>query len=102
MNNNLINNMKNYYEILNIEINATEDEIYQAYNIKIAQFNHLPFHTQKMIAEIKLLKEALYVLSDNNKRKKYNSKYEKNAQYEETDKNIDNTKICDRLFSITF
>jgi DnaJ-class molecular chaperone len=102
MNNNLINNMKNYYEILNIEINATEDEIYQAYNIKIAQFNHLPFHTQKMISEIKLLKEALYVLTDDIRRKKYNNKYEKIAQYEEIGKSVDNTKICDRLFSITF
>jgi DnaJ-class molecular chaperone len=96
-------NFNNYYEILNVNINATEDEIYQAYNIKIAQFNHLPFHTNKMIVEIKLLKEAIYVLGDEIRRKKYNNKYEKIIQYEEmNNKSVDNTKICDRLFSITF
>ena len=78
-----------------------EEQIYDAYRLKISQFNHLPFHTSKMIAEIKLLKEALYVLGDEIKRQKYNKKIEKLEQYysEET---IDNTKICDRLFSITF
>ena len=69
MNTILKNNLKNnYYEILNIKYNATEEDIYNSYNNKIAQFNHLPFHTQKMIEEIKLLKEALYVLSDNVRR----------------------------------
>ena len=93
--------MKNYYEILNINNNATEDEIYEAYKLKISQFNHLPFHTNKMITEIKLLKEALYILSDNIKRSKYNNKIQNIKLYEEG-KLIDNTKICDRLFSITF
>ena len=55
-----------------------------------------------MIAEIKLLKEALYVLGDENKRQKYNNKIEKLDQYNSADKIIDNTKICDRLFSIKF
>ncbi len=96
----MINNLKNYYEILNIDKNATEDEIYKSYNQKILQFNHLPFHTSKMINEIKLLKEALYVLGDDIKRQKYDYKYEKNKQYEENSTSIDNTKVCERLFSI--
>jgi DnaJ-class molecular chaperone len=94
--------MKNYYIILNINNTATEDEIYNAYNTKITQFNHLPFHTSKMINEIKLLKEALYVLGDSIKREKYNNKFKKNNQYNEKDDLLDNTKICNRLFSITF
>jgi DnaJ-class molecular chaperone len=94
--------MKNYYDILDVNNKATEDEIYNAYNIKITQFNHLPFHTSKMINEIKLLKEALYVLTNDIKRKKYDCKYEKKKQYDENDRSIDNTKVCDRLFSITF
>ena len=96
----MINTLKNYYEILDINNKVTEDEIYKAYNKKISQFNHLPFHTSKMIHEIKLLKEALYVLGDDIKRQKYNYKYEKNKQYEETNTSIDNTKVCERLFSI--
>ena len=93
--------MKNYYDVLNINNNATEDEVYEAYKSKISQFNHLPFHTTKMITEIKLLKEALYVLSDTKRREKFNNKIQKMKQYEE-EGTIDNTKICDRLFSITF
>ncbi len=93
--------MKDYYEILGIANNATENEIYNAYKNKISQFNHLPFHTIKMIDEIKSLKEALYVLSNNIKREKYNNKCKINNRYTEDD-NYNNTKICDRLFSIKF
>ncbi len=95
-------NRKNYYNILDINNTATEDEIYNAYRLKISQFNHLPFHTPKMISEIKLLKEALYVLGDNIRRNKYDIKCTKMNQYNEEDKVFDNTKVCDRLFSIVF
>jgi DnaJ-class molecular chaperone len=94
--------MKNYYEILNINNDASEEQIYDAYRYKIAQFNHLPFHTSKMILEIKLLKEALYVLGDENKRQKYDNKINKLEEYNSEGRNIDNTKICDRLFSVTY
>ena len=96
------NNFSNYYEILGINKIASEDEIYMAYKLKIVQFNHLPFHTHKMINEIKLLKEALYVLGDKTKREKYDIKYDKINQYNEENRTVDNTKVCDRLFSITF
>ncbi len=94
--------MKNYYEILGIPNNANEKNIYDSYKNKIAQFNHLPFHTSKMVEEIKLLKEALYVLSDKNKRMKYDNKREKMTCFYDEGRTIDNTKICDRLFSIKF
>ncbi len=96
------NKFSNYYNILGIENTATDDEIYNAYRLKIGQFNHLPFHTHKMINEIKLLKEALYVLANEKKRKKYDIKFNKTNKYIEDSRIIDNTKICDRLFSITF
>ena len=94
--------MKNYYEILNIDNTATKDNIYNAYYNKISQFNNLPFHTPRMISEIKSIKEALYVLGDNNKKEKYDKKCIKMLQYKEEGKYKDNTKICDRLFSINF
>jgi DnaJ-class molecular chaperone len=97
-----MNNWKNYYNILDINNTATEEDIYKAYRIKISQFNHLPFHTSKMISEIKLLKEALYVLGDNKKRAKYDIKCDKMNQYNEENNVFDNTKVCDRLFSIVF
>ncbi len=95
--------MKDYYSILGINNNASENEVYEGYKKNIARFNNLPFHTKQMIEDIKILKEALYILSDNVKRQKYNIKLEENNKYINDDSNpFDNTKICDRLFSITF
>ncbi len=93
--------MIDYYNILSIKINATEKEIYTAYREKISQFNNLPFLTNKMINEIKKLKEALYVLSNNEKKNKYDKKLNKYNEYL-SDEAFNNTKICDRLFSIKF
>jgi curved DNA-binding protein CbpA len=92
--------IKNYYEILGLQFNAPEDEIFKSYREKISQFNGLPFLTKDMINDIKLLKEAFYVLSDIRKKDKYIKKYKRYRDYESTNKIIDNTKICDRLFSI--
>lgn len=94
--------MKNYYTILSIKENATNDIIHQAYKNKISRYNNLPFHTPQMISDIKELKEAVYILTDNNKRDKYNNKLQKYMDYNNLSKEVDNTKICDRLFSITF
>ncbi len=103
--------MKDYYELLGIKNNVNENDIYDAYKNKISQFNHLSFHTSKMIYEIKNLKEALYVLGDNIRRKKYDNKCKINSshnngldKYFENDKNsgYDNTQIFNRLFSVKF
>lgn len=88
--------MKNYYDILDIGMTATKDDIYEAYKNKISQFNGLHFHTQQMINEIKNLKEALYVLGNTEKRKIYNKK----ITLQNITDDFDNTKICNRLFSI--
>lgn len=94
--------MKNYYEILCLEYDAPEPDIFKKYREKIKQFNCLPFLTTEMIHDIKLLKEAFYVLSDTQKRKIYKQKYKQYKESNLTNRIIDNTKICDRLFSITF
>jgi DnaJ-class molecular chaperone len=93
-----MSNFPNYYDILNISTNVSEEEIYTAYRNKISQFNNLPFLTEKMIQEIKLLKQSIYVLGDQKKKFKYDKKYTKYLDSEEP--NIDNTKISDRIFSI--
>jgi DnaJ-class molecular chaperone len=95
--------MKDYYYILDISNNAIENQVYEGYKRKISRFNNLPFHTKQMIEDIKTLKEALYVLSDKNKRMKYDIKLEEHKKYMNDDENpFDNTKICNRLFSIKF
>ena len=56
-----------------------------------------------MINEIKKLKEALYILSNNEKKNKYDKKLNKYNEYLiDNDNDKVNTKICDRLFSIKF
>ncbi len=95
--------MKDYYGLLGINEYATHNQILEAYKNKIARFNNLPFHTKKMIEDIKSLKEALYVLTDDIKRLKYNLKRSEENKYNSNDESVfDNTKICNRLFSITF
>ena len=94
--------MINYYNILGLELYATEKDIYNAYREKIAQFNNLPFLTKMMIDEIKMCKSAIYILGDEQKKMKYDEKYKRHKDYESTNRQVDGTKICDRLFSIRF
>lgn len=92
--------MKDYYKILNINKEASYDEIIEAYQFNISQFNNLPFLTTQMKDEIKELKEAKYVLEDSERRKKYHNIIKFNFNQDE--KYIDNTQICNRIFSIKF
>jgi len=97
--------MKDYYKIL--DINNTEDDlsakqIKDAYNVQISRFVGLPFLTKMMIQDIKNIKEAYYVLSSETMKNKYDKIFKKHKQLEEDARQVDNTKICNRLFSITF
>lgn len=89
--------LKNYYEILNIKINSIDQDIIESYNFKIKQFNGLPFLTDQMKNEIKDLKIAKYILLDADRKYLYDKKF----NFNNNDALIDNTKICNRLFSIT-
>lgn len=65
--------MKDYYKILLINNSATKQEIIEAYNNNIKQFNNLPFLTEEMKVIIKELKEAKYVLTDDERRRRYDN-----------------------------
>ena len=106
--------MKDYYEILEIDKGSINDNmkdiIYVSYKNKIKCFYNLPFLTTKMIQDIKNIKEAYYVLSDDIRRAKYNYNYNNynikqihkfNKLDEIVKENpdvINNMKICDRIF----
>ena len=77
--------MKNYYKILNVNINSSKDELILKYNESIHQFNNLPFLTDKMKIIIKDLKEAKYILLDDNRKIKYDNLLlnEKDQHFEE-------------------
>ena len=96
--------MKDYYKILNIDRTqptttysskiSDEDDIKLFYKKKLQVFKDLPFFTKQMIQDIKDIKEAYYVLSDKTRKAKYDKM---NSTSED-----DGTKICNRLFSLTF
>lgn len=56
--------MKNYYELLNISINSTSEQIKYAYQKQISAFNHLPFLSNDHVNKVKEYKCALYILSN--------------------------------------
>jgi len=104
--------MKDYYKILDIphkldkldiqyKVNIEKDiDIKAAYKVKIARFKSLPFFTKKMISDIKDIKEAYYVLSNELLKEKYNNKYKKIKLQDDT-RYIEPSQICNRLFSLT-
>ena len=65
-------NKKNYYEILGVGRNATQDEIKSAYR-KLAKQYHPDFHPgdKEAADKFKEVNEANAVLSDEQKRKQY-------------------------------
>lgn len=65
--------MEKYYNILGISEDSSNEVIISAYKLKIREFNHLPFLSKKQKLIIKKLKEALFVLSDEELREKYDS-----------------------------
>ena len=96
--------MKDYYNLLGI-VNTDEldtKQLKKIYNTQISKFIGLPFLTKQMIGDIKNIKEAFFVLSNNTMKQKYDKKLKLFNQLNNDTRHIDNTKICDRLFSVTF
>ena len=54
-----------YYKILELNYNATEEEINDAYKNKIKKYFNLPFLNENQKVEIKELKKAKFLLSNN-------------------------------------
>jgi DnaJ-class molecular chaperone len=64
---------KSYYDLLEIKITSTSDEIIKAYKNKINKFKNIINFNHDQISEIKLLKKALYILLDKKLKLKYDS-----------------------------
>ena len=102
-----------YYKILDINYDAGEDEVNEAYSNKIKKYLNLPFINENQKSEIKELKKAYYVLSNDNLRKVYDNiiiqeietqnKFKENNNEKPTilkKEKLDSTIMSDRVFSM--
>jgi len=98
-----------YYQILELKYNATEKEINESYNNKIKKYFNLPFLNENQKVEIKELKKAKFILSNNDLRKKYDSiifqEIEENNKFKEKDtlnkkEKLDSQLMGNRIFSM--
>lgn len=68
---------KNFYELFEINKNATKIEIIIAYRNKISHFNKLKKISEEDSNKIKLFKIGLYILSNEELRNQYDKKFNK-------------------------
>ena len=87
--------MDNYYQLLNINNNASFENINLAYENAISKYNNLTFLLPQQITEIKKLKTALYVLTNPELKNKYDNK-----MFNIKPHNIDNEDDFDSVFKI--
>jgi len=71
------NDPKTLYQILEIIPTSSTKEVLMAYEDKITKYNHNKNLNEDDIADIKMLKVALYILINNETRKKYDSQLNK-------------------------
>ena len=99
-----------YYKILDLEYDASIENIYDSYNTKIAKYRNLPFLNNSQKVEVKELKKAKYVLSNTELRKIYdlaihnkNTEIKKMKEWEKNyskKEKIDSQLVSDRVFSM--
>ena len=87
--------MDDYYQLLNINKNASFENINSAYENAISKYNNLTFLLPQQITEIKKLKTALYVLTNPELKNKYD-----NQMFNIKPHNIDNEDDFDSVFKI--
>jgi DnaJ-class molecular chaperone len=98
-----------YYQILELKYDATEKEINDAYKNKIKKYFNLPFLNEHQKVDIKELKKAKFILSNNELRIKYDSiifqEIEENKNIKEKDilnkkEKLDSQMMGNRIFSM--
>jgi DnaJ-class molecular chaperone len=100
-----------YYKILELPFDAKVEHIYAAYNSKIEKYRNLPFLNTSQKAEVKELKKAKFVLSNDEFRKIYDSSIsKKNVQitkmksWEKSSskkEKVDSQLLSNRIFDMT-
>jgi len=94
-----------YYKILDLSYDATEKDINDAYNDKIKRFINLPFLNEVQKSEVKDLKKAKFVLTNEELKKIYdaiiisNMKEDKKTDESRKEK-LDSQVMGNRIFSM--
>jgi DnaJ-class molecular chaperone len=102
-----------YYKILDVNYDAGNEEVSEAYSNKIKNYSNLPFLNETQKTEIKELKKAYYILSNNDLRKVYDNiiiqEIETHNKFKENNnekpsilkkEKLDSTIMSDRVFSM--
>lgn len=94
-----------YYKLLDLNNNATKQDIINAYNTKIKKYSGLPFLDVNQESEVKELKKAQAVLTNNELRAVYDE-YNMNKAKEPTDSKyskrskLDTEMLSNRIFQM--
>jgi DnaJ-class molecular chaperone len=102
-----------YYKILNVNYDAEIEEVIEAYSNKIKKYSKLPFLNENQKTEVKELKKAYYILSNNDLRKVYDNiiiqEIETHNKFKDNNnekpsilkkEKLDSTIMSDRVFSM--
>ena len=99
-----------YYKILDLDSKATIEDVYEAYSNKIKKYRNLPFFNNTQKTEVKQLKKAKFVLTNEEFRKildySINNKNKEETKMKEWEKNyakkekVNSSLVGDRIFSM--
>ena len=99
-----------YYKILELNKDATNKQIYESYTAKIEKYRDLPFLDTTQKVEVKELKKAKFILTNEELRKKYdevinikNEETKKMKEWEKTSskkERVNSQLIGDRIFGL--
>jgi DnaJ-class molecular chaperone len=104
--------MEDYYKILNIEYNASKQEIINSYDKLMINFKIQPFISENDKTQIKLIKKAHFVLTNDEYKKTYDTSLALKKTQEQTisfqpihtinnkKSGFNNSYIADRIFSM--
>jgi DnaJ-class molecular chaperone len=95
-----------YYKILDLGKGSTNEDVYKAYNTKIEKYRNLPYLNSSQKAEVKELKKAKFVLSNQEFRKMYDEIILSKGEGKQNDnlspkkEKVNSQLVGDRIFSM--